>query len=92
MPQRKLPPFAPRPYPSLEDRLPINSPAVPLGFAVQSVKREMEQEKEKKANAIAAGGAGAGGGGTDQGLIGQGAKGSGKGDGKPKMKRMVVRR
>ncbi|KAJ9122510.1 hypothetical protein QFC22_001939 [Naganishia vaughanmartiniae] len=80
---RTLPPAAPHPYPPMDDRLPINSPAVALGIAVHSVKREIEQEKERKR-------LGPGQGSDAAGLaLGNDATGTA---GKPKMKKIVVRK
>lgn len=80
---RNLPPPAPHPFPPMDDRLPINSPAVALGIAVQSVRRDLEQEKERKrmgssqnADAITASG------GNDGSVTSS----------KPKMKKIVVRK
>jgi hypothetical protein len=67
----------------MDDRLPINSPAVALGIAVHSVKREIEQEKERKK-------LGQGQGSDAAGLaLGNEATGI---SGKPKMKKIVVRK
>lgn len=67
----------------MDDRLPINSPAVALGIAVHSVKREIEQEKERKR-------LGSGQGSDTSGLaLGNDAMGTA---GKPKMKKIVVRK
>jgi signal recognition particle subunit SRP19 len=80
---RNLPPAAPHPFPSMDDRLPINSPAVALGIAVHSVKREIEQEKERKR-------LGAGQGADSNNLLGGNEAPSGPP--KPKMKKIVVRK
>ncbi|KAJ9098613.1 hypothetical protein QFC21_004260 [Naganishia friedmannii] len=80
---RTLPPAAPHPFPPMDDRLPINSPAVALGIAVHSVKREIEQEKERKR-------LGPGQGSDAAGLpFNHEATGTA---GKPKMKKIVVRK
>lgn len=80
---RNLPPAAPHPYPPMDDRLPINSPAVALGIAVHSVRREIEQEKERKR-------LGAGQGADSSNLLG--GNESSTGTSKPKMKKIVVRK
>jgi signal recognition particle subunit SRP19 len=80
---RNLPPVAPHPFPAMDDRLPINSPAVALGIAVQSVRRELEQEKERKRVAP--------GPGVDA-INSAGGNESPSGINKPKMKKIVVRK
>ncbi|KAI5452191.1 signal recognition particle subunit [Naganishia albida] len=80
---RNLPPAAPHPFPAMDDRLPINSPAVALGIAVHSVKREIEQEKERKRL------------GASQGADANNLLGGSEapiGANKPKMKKIVVRK
>lgn len=75
------PPRPPHPYPSMEDRFPLNSPLLALGVAVEAVKRDVEQEKENLKKGIGAPGGGAG------------ADGEGKGQPKmPKMKKIMVRK
>lgn len=78
-----MPPAAPHPFPAMDDRLPINSPAVALGIAVHSVKREIEQEKERKR-------LGAGQGADVNNLLG--GSEAPIGANKPKMKKIVVRK
>lgn len=80
---RNLPPAAPHPFPPMDDRLPINSPAVALGIAVHSVRRELEQEKERKRLGA--------GQGVDAGNSAGGNE-SPSGASKPKMKKIVVRK
>ncbi|KAJ9113794.1 hypothetical protein QFC20_001821 [Naganishia adeliensis] len=80
---RNLPPAAPHPFPPMDDRLPINSPAVALGIAVHSVKREIEQENERKR-------LGTGQGSDSNNLLGGNEVPTGAS--KPKMKKIVVRK
>lgn len=80
---RNLPPAAPHPFPPMDDRLPINSPAVALGIAVHSVKREIEQDKERKR-------LGTGQGSDSSNLLGGNEAPTGAS--KPKMKKIVVRK
>ncbi|KAJ9106870.1 hypothetical protein QFC19_002999 [Naganishia cerealis] len=80
---RTLPPAAPHPFPAMDDRLPINSPAVALGIAVHSVKREIEQEKERKRLGT--------GRGSDAANLPMGSD-SMAAAAKPKMKKIVVRK
>lgn len=67
----------------MDDRLPINSPAVALGIAVHSVKREIEQENERKR-------LGTGQGSDSNNLLGGNEVPTGAS--KPKMKKIVVRK
>ncbi|GHJ87352.1 hypothetical protein NliqN6_3754 [Naganishia liquefaciens] len=80
---RNLPLSAPHPFPPMDDRLPINSPAVALGIAVQSVRRDLEQEKERKRVGS--------GQNTDVGNA-PGGNEPPSGSNKPKMKKIVVRK
>lgn len=48
------PPQPPRPYPALDDRLPLHTPLASAGVAVEAVKRDLEAEKEQKKNALLA--------------------------------------
>jgi hypothetical protein len=69
----------PQPYPSIDDRFPLNSPMVALGVAVEAVKRDIAQEKEQAKNAP----------------VGQIASGDGEGKGQPKqpkMKKVMIRK
>jgi signal recognition particle subunit SRP19 len=68
------------PLPSMEERYPLTSPALPTGVAVSSVKRDVEQERDAKKKGVA----GAGMGGIEGG--------AGKEAKAPKMKKVVVRK
>lgn len=80
---RNLPPPAPHPFPPMDDRLPINSPAVALGIAVQSVRRDLEQEKERKR---------VGSSQNADALTASGGNDGSATSSKPKMKKIVVRK
>jgi signal recognition particle subunit SRP19 len=69
-----------QPLPHIDDRLPLHSPVIATGIAVSAVKREVEQAKEAKANAS-----------STKALEGSGPGPGLNKDGKPKMKKMVVR-
>lgn len=42
------PPLPPVPVPNPDDRLPFNSPLIPMGVIIAAIKREKAEEKEKK--------------------------------------------
>lgn len=72
-------PQPPQPFPSVDDRLPLISPVVGLGVAVEAMRRDLEKEKEAKKS------------GGGQGLL-PGAEGGDKPVKAPKMKKMVIRK